>query len=255
MYIRRGSSTSVANPDEIARMGGFVTDLDTMPTPQLVIEWADIEDRNALPSPCKLQSLRLTPRLHRDTFKPPDRRLHPFSGLAEFQPGATYNSSYSEEVIAYVGKLAFFSPLGLRLRNDGNVVGRRIRLIGSVSKSHGVVIRTWLPERPELWRYLSIHPTIEHNQNAPDLWIEDFDDRWEITVDFGDIRPREEVWTSESLYIGSRLSGAVGFTGMLLGDNLPEPIPYALEIHFEAGKRPMLRADVEPYLDPELRRE
>ena len=48
VYKRDGSSTAIATLDEIARMGA---EQDFGGTPQLVLEWADIEKRVVLPSP------------------------------------------------------------------------------------------------------------------------------------------------------------------------------------------------------------
>ena len=48
VYKRDGSSTAIATPDEIVKMGAKQ---DSGGTPQLVLEWADIKRRVPLPSP------------------------------------------------------------------------------------------------------------------------------------------------------------------------------------------------------------
>ena len=62
VYKRDGSSTAVASLEEIARMGAAQ---EIHGTPQLVLEWADIENRVVLPSPLIRQNpvpLSTTPR-------------------------------------------------------------------------------------------------------------------------------------------------------------------------------------------------
>ena len=68
VYKRDGSSTAIATPDEVARMGA---EQDFGGTPQLVLEWADIEKRVVLPSPHTVNSLFLDPQLPDDTFEKP----------------------------------------------------------------------------------------------------------------------------------------------------------------------------------------
>ena len=87
----------------------------------------------------------------------------------------------------------------------------------------------------------------QHRSN-PYPCVRELADRWEITIEFGDVRPREEIWTTSALLIGPR-NGITRLEGKLQGDNIPEPISCILEINFEVEVRPMERSDVEPYLD------
>ena len=93
----------------------------------------------------------------------------------------------------------------------------------------------------------SIVPLASQLRSNPDPLVRELDERWEITIDFGDIRPRDKIWTTSALFIGSN-GGVTRLEGELLGDNIPDPIPCALEVNFEIEKRPMQRTDVEPYL-------
>ena len=94
----------------------------------------------------------------------------------------------------------------------------------------------------------SVVPLRQQLQKPPDPCAQELPDKWEITIDFGDVRPRDEVWTSSELLIGS-IGGVTTLKGELRGDNLPEPILCALEINFEVKRRPMEVSDVEPCLD------
>ena len=91
-------------------------------------------------------------------------------------------------------------------------------------------------------------PLSQQLRSDPDPCVRELDDRWEITIDFGDVRPRQEIWTTSALFIASK-NGITRLEGELQGDNIPEPIPCVLEVSFEVEERPMERSDVEPYLD------
>ena len=244
VYKRDGSSTAVALPGEIARMGA---EQDFDGTPQLVLEWADIEKRVVLPSPFTVKTLFLDPRLPDDTFEDPRQRL--------MHPIATYgdNKNYSSEIILYAHHMAYLKPFGLRLNNRSGMAGRRVRFVGWVQRQNAVWVldRSNQPGRPrrrsmDSWAE-SVIP-LEQQLRGIDPRVRKLNDKWEVIVDFGDVRPQDEVWTDSALFIGSG-GGNTKLEGELRGDNIPEPVSCVLEINFQIEKRPMKRSDVEPYLD------
>lgn len=249
VYKRDGSSTAIATLDEIARMGA---EQDFGGTPQLVLEWADIEKRVVLPSPPTVNSLFLNPQLPDDTFKRPRPLSHSLSRslIDDFYD----NQNYSQEVIFYTWQIAFLKSFGLRLFNDSGVVGKRIRFVGSIAKDSAISVldHTNQPERPSRntmgGMTKSAFSITQLLRGDHDPGVGELADRWEITIEFGDVRPHEEVWTTSALLIGSG-NGITRLEGELQGDNIPEPISCVLEINFEVGERPMERSDVEPYLD------
>ena len=244
VFIRDGSSTRVATPNEIAKMGAA----DVLgETPHLTLQWAALDERIALPSPYTVSALVLEPPLPPHTFVRPGPRFpvtDPFS-----------NPSYSQEVIAYAAERAFFTGLGLRLKNQSSVVSKRIRFIGHVAKSAGIVIQDWIDGPPSRDRLIGqgLSESMFRSPQDIDLNVQDYGDRWEIEIDFGDVRPRDEAWTTNGLFIGTMNSGAISLQGELRGDNLPEPLMCELEVRVEVERRAMGVSDVAPYLDRPLR--
>lgn len=150
--------------------------------------------------------------------------------------------------------MAFLKPFGLRLSNHSGVVGKRIRFIGSVTQDNTIFVldRTNRPTRPYRNSMegitADIVPLAQQLQSSPDPCVQKIAHGWKITIDFGDIRPRDEVWTTSELFIGSS-GGITKLKGELRGDNISEPEPCILKIKFEVKQRSMEREDVEPYLD------
>ena len=243
VFIRDGSSTRVATPNEIAKMGAA----DVLgETPQLTLQWAALDERIALPSPYTVSSLVIEPPLPPHTFARPEPRFlvtDPFS-----------NPSYSQEVIAYAAERAFFTGLGLRLRNQSGVVGKRVRFVGHVAKSAGMVIQDWIDGPPSRGRLIGhdLSESMFRSAQDIDLNVQEYGDRWEIEIDFGDVRPRDEAWTTNGLFIGSMNSGVINLQGELRGDNLPKPLMCELEVQVEVERRAMGVSDVAPYLDQPL---
>ena len=238
VFIRDGSSTRTATPEEIARVGAEEV---VGAVPELDLEWTDLDARHVLPSPKKMHSLILSPRLPPETFT--RRRPHPL-GTDPFS-----NPHYSREIIAYAADRALLTALGLRLRNTSSVVGRRIRFIGHVVKSDGIFIQDWFDGPPIKNRLLETHisESMFRTPHDIDLSVRELGDRWEIEVDFGDVRPRDEAWTTNGLFIGSTNPGVAKMEGELRGDNLPQPIKCELEVHVEVERRAMAVDDIAPY--------
>ena len=247
VYKRDGSSTAIATPDEVARMGAKQ---DFGSTPELVLEWADIDRHVVLPSPLTVSTLILDPQLPADTFKPPRSS----SGISNFQIYDHDDPNYSEKVIGYTFRMTFLKPFGLRLHNHSGVVGKRVRFVGVVTKEKTISVQEWTerpirPYRKYTFRMPpKIIPLAHQLQSNPDPCVQKLAEGWEITIDFGDIRPRDQIWTTSNLLIGSK-GGITKLEGELRGDNIPEPIPCALEINFDVKVRAMEKSDVEPYLD------
>ena len=241
VYKRDGSSTAIATPDEVATMGAE-QHLDGIP--QLALHWADIDRRAILSSPLSVSTLVLNPQLPDDTFENPNTLSFDFRN----------NPNFYKEAIRYAFDMSFMRPFGLQLCNQSPVVAKRVRFVGSINrgKTLSVFDHTNHPTRPyrnfdDMVRN-SVVPLRQQLQKPPDPCAQELPDKWEITIDFGDVRPRDEVWTSSELLIGS-IGGVTTLKGELRGDNLPEPILCALEINFEVKRRPMEVSDVEPCLD------
>ena len=243
VYIRDGSSTRTATPDEVIEMS-------TPKPPMLDLDWADLANKGVVHSPYTVHSLILEPFLDEDTFQPAPPPTQNWYGvdLSAFSTSRP-NPEYSKELILYTLCKAFFTPLGLCVHNKSGVTGKRIRFEGSIAKRNGLAVVDDQPEFPKkhLDKFASADLTSLANFNEPTMELSDDEKCWNIHVEFGDIRPDEQILTSDALWFGSRESKDVRLEGRLLGDNLPEPIKCELELRFEIECRPMSIDDVEFY--------
>ena len=242
VYIRRGSSTDTANLDEVARMGAESMRSKSVPQ-KLVFQWADLEKRIILPSPSTIHSLILDPPLR--IKKPPSG--DPFEHLPRvIDP--SLNPNFLQQSIDYTFESNFFKPLGIQLRNDSEVVGERVRFVGSISRteSDGVEFIDSELEKPSknnLMRSMNLRSI---HSREPCISACKNDGKWTIEIEvIENVRPKEEVWISTMLLVGSIISKTIKIEGKIYADNLPVPIPTVLEIHFEVEQRPMEMADYE----------
>ncbi|MYF75969.1 MAG: ATP-binding protein [Acidobacteria bacterium] len=234
VYIRRGSSTAEANPDEIARMGAALV---AESTPTLELVWADADQRRNPSHTCTIRSVHLDPRLSASTV---GRHL-PY----DFHHSPVRNKSYADELIHYVYMKSLLVPIGFCLKNLGETVGNRIRFVGSLQNANGAAMLGWgdLPEEPSADVLSRSVPNVGHRHDiSPDVRV--LEDQSELTIDFGDVRPGDEVWTDYPVLVGARADGTSSLEGELRGDNIPKPLSCELKIAHSVERRPMRSEDV-----------
>ena len=241
VYFRAGSSTREANPEEIARMGAQQS---VEAAPNLVLSWADAGERSLLSSPYSAYRVLLHPQLPPNTFDS-GVRMSPLPDLLSFRA----NRNYSNELIEYCFQQAVCVQLGLALYNESRSSARRVRFVGSIPGS-AVEMPEYLAPLPER-EYDLVPRALDGTLLTGDeveAVVQRFSDRWEISVEFGDVRPRETIFTHSPVYLWSAFSAAVELHGVLYADNLPEPEPCSLEIDLRVEQRRMERDDALPYL-------
>ena len=242
VYFRAGSSTKEATPEEIARMGAQQS-LEA--TPNIVLSWADVGERRPISSPHLADRFLLHPRLSPNTF---DVAARPRSLFDVTRFGV--NDKYSQELIEYCFQQALYVPLGLALTNESRSAARRVRFVGSIPASDVSLVREYLDPLPhrEYDPVLAASDLTLLTGDEVEPEVQQFGNRWEISVDFGDIRPQETVFTDSPIWLAAAASSVVELRGGLFADNLPEPIQCSLEVRFRVEQRRMERDDALAYL-------
>lgn len=234
VYVRDGSSTRTASPDEIAEM------LTPKP-PSFSLNWIDPISNGILYSPCMIRSLFLYPVLKKEDIQPNGPRpLHPLS-LSQ------HNSDYPQELIIYTFCESLYKPLGLRIHNQSGVTGKNVRFEGWIAKRDKFGVMEVQPDFPEEFHDVlsSIHAPVVHPIDAVVTVLSEDSEFWRVSVEFGDVRPGEQILTDDNLWFGSAISARVTMKGRILGENIPVPIPCSLDIEFETQQRPMTIDDIE----------
>jgi hypothetical protein len=244
VYTRSGSSNVIARLDESLKM---YAQSNITSDPVLSLEWVDPDSRVALPSPLPTRKLVLHPWLPVEKLERP-----PSNSVFDIGSGPRWNQNYRGEIIQYSAIMALFQPLGLKLTNLSGVAAKRVRLIASISRSgeSQVMVRLEPLLRPERKTADVMDLNIVSAKIPTDevfACFRGYDRQSEITVDFGDLRPHEAVYTTQPMFIGSKDSQTVQLEGRLLADNLPTPIECFLQVDFEVGSRPMCMGDLWPH--------
>jgi hypothetical protein len=251
VYIRRGSSTDEAKPDEIARMG-IAAVQGGKKVPVLNLYFGDNSTRKEIGSKITVNSLVLWPLLPVDIIKPKPK-VHPLGiDLGFIDP--LLNKNYYKELIEYVFLRNLLSSIYFIIENKSGEVASGVKLKTIINYQEGVYLsdESKGPQRPhkEVLSNISSMPSLKNYLlNQPHTSVDAFSDHWELNISFGDVLPGSNMWTNAPIYIGGNITQNVDFDVNIYAQNLPEPIRIALSVQVLTEKRPMELTDIEEYLD------
>ena len=235
VYVRRGSSTDIASPEEIAHMRA--PDVPSAPSPSMEISLVDRTTG---------ESLGDSVRIDRCTwYEVPLRRDIPAYTpgipismgtfqIAHVDPLA--NSDFLREVAAYLEPVACF-PVSLEMRNTGGVVIHDAKLaleLRDPDRQCELLASQDRPARPYSRTILSSltgPSAVAHS----DVFVIREGANWKIQCDFGKVQPRATVRLIDDVLIGSRTAGDVTIRGMVYADNIHDPISVGIQLSFRHG--------------------
>jgi len=230
VYLRRGSSTAIARPEEIARMGA--ESARAAHEPVLEVSLADPEKRIDHGDTVELvsQVLRERPplskeekeRLHEMTKMYTDL-LGPMHKMEALIPRAISMAPRVDlkDLIEYRKQIGLLNRIGFKVHNAGRTVVEDLRIVFEIPKTEGLVILDEMPEKP------SVYPMLRpFHRTAIDTVVRDFDGFVEITARLGKVQPNATVWSSPC-YVGSLTPMELAIDAQVFGDNISTP-----DIHF-----------------------
>ncbi len=232
VYIRRGSSTDIAKPDEISLMG---TDSIHDSSPQLELSFVDSESRAKLGSSIEL----ISTIVNYDSSNIPRYGSHFIQGY----PTNHYeNSSYYVEMAEYVSETSLLNPVKLSLKNLGEKLASNVRVkIDSESTGNlSILSKYQYPEPPisnSLYRNFNLNNLNNHLLKSKSIKVSHFQDRWLLEGKFHNIQPKDEVLSDDVFYIGATKPTEVSLTALIFADNLPNPIEVELKVIIKIKER------------------
>ncbi len=245
VYIRRSSSTDIADPAEIARIGragaqnaaGLETDFD--------VQWMDPESKRPLGALAKLDPLVLTPMLALEDVIP-QRSHDPLFRTFDLRSEPT--ERYYGDRIGYTFTNALLGGLSIAVRNTGINPGLRVRIVLSLPATKARMVfsdddRPHPPPRDPSDYALYIRGAHQAPCNPS---VHRIESTWEVHLEVGDLQPGAIFRSPDPLHIGGLESEVVEVHIRILANNLAAPIERTLGVEFQATTRPMTFQD---YLD------
>jgi hypothetical protein len=237
VYIRRGSSTDIATPDEIAKMGASLQSEKNIPILKLAFANSDAklcleQNHRVVSKVLKLPENAVIPDYEESSSH------HPFDIMASHR---TVNKDYYRELLLFYYWKTISQPISFCISNLSDVSATDIKIEMTVENkedSINFVMEDELPEEPRAsYDYLAnlhnIKSLPEHMaemQNLPDIIIKSIGNTWHIDVLFHKVRAGQTVFTKDLIFFSSTKDGTVDFAYEIFADNLPSSIQGNLTI-------------------------
>jgi hypothetical protein len=235
VYLRRGSSTDEARPDEIARMGQAVSE-SLKPRPLLTPWLATGSDWSSLSESVTFETLRL---INLDIkclpdYSPPSP-TGPYGMPISFQLEHP-NSGFYRDRAEYLRFGAKLRPIRFAVRNEGNALASDVKLTTYVTDTNHALEFSLGSDQPKTprreWSPIDHLRPVSINQASPDIEIIETAVGWTINAYFGKIQAKDTKLTSEKLFVGMNQSGMSELPILVFADELSSPVNSVLTIYF-----------------------
>lgn len=234
VYLRRGSSTGIADPDEIARMGAATSQASERPT--LEFGLADPNSHEWIGTAFRASAtfLEVTPST-------------PFPTITSYQ-GEPIERRYPEMLLQFVQVREACRPLALAVRNSSAFPADAVYVEIEIPSSAALLVfdESTLPSRPSM--SLVGNFRMAGREPDPDITVKNLGTRWMISAEIGKVRPGATVVSRSLLYIGAAETQQLSTEAVVYSQNL-EPVRVPLVLEFVTDRRPMQGSDWRQFAD------
>lgn len=239
VYLRRGSSTDTATPDEIAQMGAQQIQAHGI-EPSFELDIFDRETGETLGHEITIGSTVL--------HVPPKNEIPDYSeGHPMFSVTLHVNRDYYRELTRFMQIVSLASPVSFALRNASTVSAHDVRMIFEIEDPEDRYVFMEDREMPEPPK--SRDPILFQRNYIPNVTGSDIDvtrtgNRWRIECRFGKIQPHDTARLSDDLYAGAYQGGTLTVDARIYADNISRPLPARFDLHFDVEQRTVSLEDI-----------
>lgn len=238
VYIRRGSSTEEASPDEVRDMGRAEVALHRE-VPNLVFEFSDEKNRQSLGEVLKINLTYLN--------------IPPIENIPNFEENYSHglipsfercNSDYYRELIKYYFVRKRSHPLSFVLRNNSSqtITDVRVEFLATGELESFYFIRSHhLPKSPRS-HYNQLDfiapPLMDRlsNLNKREIFIDELQSAYRIEIPFEKAQPQQDVFMFDEIYVVANESSEINVEITIYADNIPMPIKKCMKIICEVSE-------------------
>lgn len=237
VYLRRGSSTAIAKPDEISQMG--LAPENSMEVPSVELALVDRKTGAIWGSRATIPKCTWYEIISKDI---PDYPLGSVLGSDQadnFTVELYSNVNFFREVAEYIQTRVCF-PVTLEVRNTSSIVIKDLRVSMSFRDTEGQFLLLSSENcAPEPNRSLLIQHIDQPSSFTSDVEVVKEGDDWKITCSFGKVQPQAVARLQDDLLVGSRVEGEIEFSGRAFADNIKSPISVSFQLLFQVAGKPL----------------
>jgi hypothetical protein len=228
VYIRRGSATVVARPDEVARMGRPADDSRDI---ALDVFFADPATRKAIVP--AIRSLVLTV---------PDKgdipEYHARRGPSYFSSIVGYpRAEYYRELVNFTRTDRLVAPVHFAISNSGGTPVQDVRIeIRVPGALDGVtaIDDDEFPSVPKTQTDIISAVRLRTVHDRIDMTARQVGEDWLVEARATKVQPRSTVWFRDAVFIGAATSRQIELHVTVFADNLAQPHRQTLKLAVEA---------------------
>jgi len=227
VYIRRGSATHEASPDEVISMRSTAPPLGQ---PALELDLADLRTRHKFGP-----TIQVEPRI----LELPERNAIPLCGP---EPTTLFgtpidimesmrNRDYYRDVATYIQAEASQCSIGLAVTNSSTTVAENVVVTMQINADDNITLidSGSIPLFPLQDRT----PNVRFSRKEPRVDVATYGTTYEIKVQIGTVQPGTTGWSPEPFYVGSTKPYTVPITVTLSANNLRIPVLKTVHIYLD----------------------
>lgn len=235
VYLRRGSSTAIATPDEIFKMGAAT--VQQAAPPQVDLQFASTESRSTHGKSIEIESIIFKPHINAAAIR---QRIYKnvFGGdnLGPSLQSPLENKEFAVDVFEYEVVSSLTSKADFRLKNNGNQPVTNLKVTITMDKMPNLLVLDALSFPSEPQRMISPNHKMPSNDI---ILVTELPKSYEASFSVDRLLPGDEFWSEEGIYIGSNQNITLNASVRILADQIPQPMTenFAVTIHTKTVER------------------
>lgn len=240
VYIRRGSATDIARPDEVARMG------------RVADEASDIGLDVFFANPAK--RIAVTPMIRSLVLEVPGKAdISDYcdnSGRLRLNPFNQYpRPEYYRELVSFTRTARLVAPVHFAVSNSGGTTAHDIRLEITLPGANDGVTVIDSDDFPSVPRAeTDLIGAVRVSYERQDVTARQMHEAWLIEARASKVQPQSTVWFRDPVFIGATSTRQMELQVAVFADNLTQPHRQTLQLTVEATHE---RATLERVLELE----
>jgi hypothetical protein len=237
VYVRRGSATNIADPDEIAAMGKQTVISEAVP--KIMLEFADPSRRIRQGTELEVASMHLSDP-PKPTVPPPAKRSGRIVPRGLLDHLSDPRPPSDKEWIEYLKARALFQPVGFWLKNIGSVNATNIKVEFRVPHPGLMAVTTYCgPRKPQ-----SRVDDLRYGWAERPLPVEEENDQFLVTVEVPSLQPQAEAWSNGIFYLVALANAEIDCNVTIFADNLPTPLRPLMRLALQTQSRTYEHAEL-----------
>lgn len=243
VYVRRGSSTAEAGPEEIAEMGRADAMATAVSVPSIALEFANPQKRERWGTTATMVCTHLidppkpaseTPKQKSAVELALDKAVYSWQRLPPLS--ATFQEMYPtrEEWMEYMKENALFAGVSYWAQNIGISNASNVRVEIRIAKKDGVIIESGY-KRPRKPRgRLDIRADF---REPPTIWVQDEGNDHIMLLELGTLQPKAEFWVEGDFIVTASSNCEIPVRVRIFADDLPNPLESVLTLKVKVESR------------------